>query len=91
LIVEVQSDFHAQSLGEVSNREMVQGAVFAALGVKPQLGFVERGKQSAPEPEPIEDVQALEDAAPIEEAGVDPLEMLKKGLGAEVVEERKGS
>ncbi|MEA2434174.1 MAG: polymerase subunit gamma/tau [Actinomycetota bacterium] len=88
LVVEAQSDFHAKSLGDVSNREMVAAAVFAALGVQPQLSFVERGKQNAPEPEVIEDAEVLEDSAQIEDAA-DPLEMLKKGLGAEVVEERK--
>jgi hypothetical protein len=89
LVIEVQSDFHAQSLADVANKEMVAGAVFAALGVQPQLGFVERGKQAAPEPEVVEDAAALEDATPIEESAVDPLEIVKKGLGAEVVEERK--
>jgi DNA polymerase III subunit tau-like protein len=89
LVVEVQSDFHAQSLGEVSNREMVATAVFAALGVQPKLSFVQRGKQATVEPEVIEDAQSLEDAAPVEESAVDPLEFVKKGLAAEVVEERK--
>jgi DNA polymerase-3 subunit gamma/tau len=90
LVVEVQSDFHAQSLAELTNKEMVAAAVFGALGVQPQVAFVERGKQPVlEEPEVVEDSAALEATEPIEESSIDPLEILKSGLGAEVVEERK--
>jgi DNA polymerase III subunit gamma/tau len=92
LLVEVQSDFHAQAMSELRNKEVLAGAVHDALGVRPQLMFVERGKDVAPveETSPIENetVAVLEDAQPIEGGDHDPLELVKKGLGAEIVEER---
>jgi DNA polymerase III subunit gamma/tau len=92
LVVEVQSDFHAQAMSELRNKEVLAGAVHDALGVRPQLTFVERGKDVPPaeETSPIENETAavLEDAQPIEGGEHDPLELVKKGLGAEVVEER---
>ncbi len=65
-------------------------ALHAALGVRPQLRFVERGKDAVAEeaPAPAESMSEFEDAQPIEGGEHDPFELVKKGLGAEVVEER---
>ena len=91
LLVEVQSDFHAQAMTEQRNKEVLADAIHAALGIRPQLRFVERGKDSAPEDAAApatESMSDLEDAQPIEGGEHDPFELVKKGLGAEVVEER---
>jgi hypothetical protein len=92
LVVEVQSDFHAQAMSELRNKEVLADAVHAALGVKPQLRFVERGKEAAPfegpPPTESENIADFVDAEPIEGGEHDPFELVKKGLGAEVVEER---
>lgn len=93
LLVEVQSDFHAQAMSELKNKEVLAGAVHAVLGIKPQLRFVERGKGAEPvavkvEPETSETIADYAEAEPVEGTDHDPLELVKKGLGAEVVEER---
>ena len=93
LLVEVQSDFHAQAMSELKNKEVLAGAVHAVLGVKPQLRFIERGKDAEPVAvqEKQEDTETIADyaeAEPVEGTDHDPLELVKKGLGAEVVEER---
>lgn len=90
LVVEVQSDFHAQAMSELRNKEVLADAIHSALGVRPQLLFVERGKDVAAEAAPSagESIADLEDAEPIEGGEHDPFELVKKGLGAEVVEER---
>ncbi len=92
LVVEVQYGFHAQAMTEPSNKEVLSDALFAALGIRPQLRFVERGKEAVPS-EPVQsggshDISEIEDAQPIEGGEHDPFELVKKGLGAEVVEER---
>lgn len=94
LMVEVQSGFHAQAMSDVKNREVLAGAIHAALGIRPVLRFVERGQgaapvSAAPEADPVtEHIEDFADAEPIEGGEHDPLELVKKGLGAEVVEER---
>ena len=93
LLVEVQSDFHAQAMTELKNKEVLAGAIHAVLGVKPQLRFVERGKDAEPvavqeQPETAETIADYAEAEPVEGTDHDPLELVKKGLGAEVVEER---
>ena len=93
LLVEVQSDFHAQAMSELKNKEVLAGAVHAVLGLKPQLRFVERGKDAEPvavqqEQEDTETIAEYAEAEPVEGTDHDPLELVKKGLGAEVVEER---
>ena len=91
LLVEVQSDFHAQAMTEQRNKEVLADAIHAALGIRPQLRFVERGKDAVPEDAatpPTESMSDFEDAQPIEGGEHDPFELVKKGLGAEVVEER---
>ena len=92
LVVEVQSGFHAQAMTELRNKEVVVEAMYAALGVRPVVRFVERGQEPqtadpvTPEPEP--QIADVADAQPIEGGEHDPLELVKKGLGAEIVEER---
>jgi DNA polymerase III subunit gamma/tau len=87
LEVEVQSEYHRDEMAEPSNATKLADALHAALGVRPQVQFVARG--AAPQeplrqdPPDIGDVVA--DAAPVEE---DPIELVRKGLGAEVIEEK---
>ena len=91
LLVEVQSDFHAQAMTEQRNKEVLADAIHAALGIRPQLRFVQRGKDAEPEDAAApatESMSEFEDAQPIEGGEHDPFELVKKGLGAEVVEER---
>jgi DNA polymerase III subunit gamma/tau len=87
LVVEVQSDFHAQAMSDEANKELLATAVHSALGAGPPLTFVEKDK--APPPPAVE--ESVEDLPPegeaVEEA--DPVELVRKDLGAEVVEERK--
>ena len=93
LLVEVQSDFHAHAMSDMKNKEVLAGAVHAVLGIKPQLRFVERGKDAEParvqeQPAPADAIADYAEAESIEGSEHDPLELVKKGLGAEVVEER---
>ncbi|HVF53635.1 MAG TPA: DNA polymerase III subunit gamma/tau [Actinomycetota bacterium] len=84
LVVEVQSEFHTTAMAEQKSMSMLQDAIHAALGVRLRLQFVARGAEPAPEPDSEAD---LEGAVPIEDH--DPVELIKKGFSAEVVE--KGS
>ena len=104
LIVEVQARFHADNMADAKNRDALATALFASLGIKPTLKFVERG--GAPEEAvggedagaPAAAVQTqqveeddevdIEDTKPLEGSDHDPVELVKRGLGAEVVEER---
>ena len=109
LIVEVQARFHADNMAEVKNRDALATALFAALGVRPTLKFVERGgapeeavggteeDSGAAQPAKAgpaansdidEDIVDIEDTKPLEGSEHDPVELVKRGLGAEVVEER---
>ena len=109
LIVEVQARFHADNMAEAKNRDALGTALFAALGIKPSLKFVERGgapekavgapeedasvatpskASTATETEIDEDIVDIEDTKPLEGSEHDPVELVKRGLGAEVVEER---
>ena len=98
LLVEVQFEFHAKTMSDPANSEVLRNAIHAALGVSPQLRFVERGGAAAPieperaeavAPEPEPDISEIVDAAPIESTDQDPVELVKRGLGAEIVEERE--
>ncbi|MGH2818290.1 MAG: DNA polymerase III subunit gamma/tau [Actinomycetota bacterium] len=87
LIVEVQSEFHAQAMSQEANKELLSTAVHSALGAQPPLDFIEKDKA------PVAAVaveESVEDLPPegesIEEA--DPVELVRKDLGAEIVEER---
>ena len=97
LLVEVQFEFHAKTMSDPANADVLRNAIHAALGVAPQLRFVERGGDAAPiepdtpgtAPEPEPDISDITDAAPIEATDQDPVELVKRGLGAEIVEERE--
>ena len=92
LEVEVQSTVHADEMSEATNKAKLADALHAALGVRPDLSFSARGAGSVPEP-------AKNDLPDISEADVagstvvqdDPIELVRKGLGAEVVEEKTNS
>jgi DNA polymerase-3 subunit gamma/tau len=83
LLVQVQSDFHVGEMSEPRNRDMLIDALHASLGIRPRLAFATQGGDAQPTSE--EDAQELADARPDER---DPVEIVKEGLGAEVVEER---
>jgi DNA polymerase-3 subunit gamma/tau len=83
LIVEVQSDFHAGEMATPANKEKLAEALHAALGISPALAFVQHDATPAP-------VADGDDLASATEVSVehDPVELVKRGLGAEVVEEK---
>jgi DNA polymerase III subunit gamma/tau len=102
LSVEVQSDFHVEEMSGAGNYALLADAVQAAVGVRPRLTFITsapkrertpaRLQQSAsaisPAVEEEETVAEFVEAAPVVDAAHDPVELVKKGFGAEVVEER---
>jgi len=103
LLVEVQATFHESTMSEERNREVLAEALHSALGIRPALSFVARGSGPA-EPSdtahrPVPETAAhagdepadIEDTSPVESGKHDPIELVKKGLGAEVVEERTPS
>ena len=90
LEVEVQSGFHADEMAEAANKAKLADALHAALGVRPELLFTARGT-SAPEPvkDDLPDIsEAVADSNVVPD---DPIELVRKGLGAEVVEEKTNS
>jgi DNA polymerase-3 subunit gamma/tau len=93
LVVEVQSDFHRDAMAQDKNRSALADALHAALGVKPPLSFVTRGVQPEPASPAAEPAAAVEDSAeatPVDATEHDPVELIKKGFRAEVVEDRPG-
>jgi DNA polymerase III subunit gamma/tau len=86
LLVELQSDFHVGEMGKDANRTMLSEALFATLGVRPQVEFAPQGAPG-PAPEPAGAAADLSDSQPATEEH-DPVELVKKGFGAEIVEER---
>ncbi|MGH2827242.1 MAG: hypothetical protein ACRDKF_09770, partial [Actinomycetota bacterium] len=100
LVVEVQSGFHATQMASEGNRSVLAGAIQAALGIEPKLRFAERGAPpvsddareqagdvaATPAP-PSENPSSYADAAEAEDVNHDPVELVKKDLGAEVVRE----
>ena len=99
LVVEVQSEFHAGQMAKEANSLILTDALYAALGLKPFLRFAERGaqpldsetgSQSSEEASSSSESDAggsYADAAESVEVDHDPVELLKKGLDAEVVRE----
>jgi DNA polymerase-3 subunit gamma/tau len=85
LTVEVQSEFHQSTMAMERNRDTLSDAVHAALGIRPALSFEVRS-QGASSRQTAESVDLVADARPIEERE-DPIELVKKGFRAEVVEE----
>jgi DNA polymerase-3 subunit gamma/tau len=84
LVVEVQSPFHQSSMAEERNKEVLATALHAALGIRPSLTFAVRGSEPSEQPEGEEEAGSETTAR---DADTDPVELVKKGLGAEVVEE----
>lgn len=107
LMVEVQSEWHRDEMGraatasKTSNKQILAEALFAALGVRPELRFQARGSvqdevsgethgepaASSPRRGSDADVAEVSDIGETTEME-DPVDLLKKGLGAEVVEEQ---
>ncbi len=86
LVVEVQSPFHESSMNDERNREIVVAGLYAALGVRPKLVFqaIRKSPVISPDaPQPADFGDPGQASAP----GEDPIELVKKGLHAEVVEE----
>lgn len=90
LHVEVQSDFHKSSMDDQRNKEVLQASLHAALGITLELDFVSRTAAGDVEQPAVQDeVEDMTSAAPAESQ--DPVELLKQGLSAEVVEEKQRS
>ena len=92
LTVEVQSEFHRDTMGQDKNRSMLVDGIHAALGVRCSVAFAARGvAAAAPEPEPEETIADVEESEALDAKADDPVELVRKGLAAEVVEEVGGS
>jgi DNA polymerase III subunit gamma/tau len=87
VVVEVQSSFHAGAMSETGNREVLSEALHAALGIRPGLLFAARGAEPEPPRDGSDEAADYSEATPVSTAEHDPIELVKKGLGAEVVEE----
>ncbi|HWC14260.1 MAG TPA: hypothetical protein VG929_06665, partial [Actinomycetota bacterium] len=85
LDVEVQSAYHADEMSAVGNRSLLADALHAALGVRPDIRFAARGTTHEPADEPTDAAAAVEDAVVVTD---DPVELVRRGLGAEVIEEK---
>ena len=97
LVVEVQSAFHASQMTKEANSLILTDALYAALGLKPFLRFAERGAQpldsetgsqlcgDTSSGSAAEGGGSYADAAEATDVDHDPVELLKKGLDAEVV------
>jgi DNA polymerase-3 subunit gamma/tau len=84
LTVEVQADFHQSTMSEARNRDLLADALHAALGIRPSLSFV-AARPRPPQSQGVEEDHA--EAAAVEVSSEDPVELVKRGLAAEVVEE----
>ena len=84
--VEVQSAFHRDAMSEAANLEILREGLNAALGIKPKVVFVERGAEPPTVDQTPSDAPVA-DLAEATEVEVDAIELVKQGLGAEVVEE----
>jgi hypothetical protein len=87
LVVEVQSEFHRSTMSQERNRALLADAIDATLGIRPGLSF--EAARSTPGAAP--DVADLADTTPLQAAAHDPVELVKQGFGAEVVEETDSS
>ena len=92
ITVEVQSPFHKEAMGQPANTEALADAIFASLGIKSQVAFEARGEVAEAHEEQA-DPSSLAEASPEDTEVVDhdPIELVKKGLGAQVVEERENT
>jgi hypothetical protein len=87
LEIEVQSSYHSDEMSVATNTALVTDALHAALGIRPQVMFVARGASPIePEKDDLPDIgDAVSGATEVKD---DPIELVRKGLGAEVVEEK---
>ncbi|MFN2526432.1 MAG: DNA polymerase III subunit gamma/tau [Actinomycetota bacterium] len=83
LIVEVQSEFHRETMSEDRHRAVLLDALNDALGIKPSVAFVAKDHAAAIAPEAVAEIEDSRNSS--EEH--DPVELVKRGLAAEVVEE----
>ena len=90
LEIEVQSPYHSEEMSTPANTALVAEALHAALGVRPVVVFVARGATThEPAKDDLPDMsEAVAEATPVQS---DPIELIRKGLGAEVVEEKTRS
>jgi hypothetical protein len=94
LVVEVQSKFHATEMAAEKNRELFADALHAALGIRPKVAFTARGEAPAPSPTSSGSGSDRGAAAgefvdePLSDIHEDPIELVKKGFAAQVVEEK---
>ncbi|CAN5693830.1 DNA polymerase III subunit gamma/tau [soil metagenome] len=86
LVVEVQSDFHRSTMAQPRNRDLLTESLHAALGIRPRISFQAAGSPGGG-PTAAAEVADLADTTPLQAGAHDPVELLKKGFGAEVVEE----
>ena len=92
LTIEVQSDFHRETMAQDKNRSMLVEGIHSALGIKCAVAFVARGTEAAvPVAEPEETIDDVDDTQGADASVDDPVELIRKGLSAEVVEEVGGS
>ncbi|MDQ3939977.1 MAG: DNA polymerase III subunit gamma/tau [Actinomycetota bacterium] len=89
LTIEVQSEYHRDTLGQEKNRAVLGDALHAALGIRPALAFAARGSDAVAAPAEADEpnIADVEGAEPVAVEEHDPVELVKKGLAAEVVEE----
>jgi hypothetical protein len=100
LVVEVQSKFHAREMNADSNRQLFTDSLHAALGIRPEVAFAARGE--SPE-DAVAHVDPSSDAMvspatpaggdfvdePVTDVEEDPVELVKQGFAAQIVEEKK--
>ncbi len=87
LVVEVQSSFHASAMSEGGNRDTLSEALHTALGIRPQLRFAAKGAEPEPLKEESNEPVDYAQTTPVSAAEHDPIELVRRGLSAEVVEE----
>jgi DNA polymerase-3 subunit gamma/tau len=83
LVVEVQSEFHASQMATEANRTIFLDGLHSALGIRPRVSFAAQGVETPP-PQPESSGEAADEPAEAH----DPIELVKQGFGAEIVEER---
>jgi DNA polymerase III subunit gamma/tau len=88
VLVQVQAEFHESAMKDQKNSLVLADALFATLGVRPRLAFAHQGATHASMPEPEAAPPAAGNEEPGEDAAPDPIELIKSGLAAEVIEER---
>ena len=91
LVIEVQAAFHADEMAKDDNRSVLADAIHAALGVRPALRFSARGTEEGDaggSDDHEKEAVSIDETTPATDADQDAVELVKKGLGAEIVEER---